>query len=83
MPVKPDFNFIKTDIEKQRQAAQVALDEAARIEDILIKVTDPSVKEKLGQTKSTLVKLAHDLANNVTTTADSANAAIKTLTSGW
>jgi hypothetical protein len=73
MPSVPsDFSFLTTDIRRQREIAQEALDEAKRIDAIIDKTTDATVKEELKKTKERLLKITRGLVDNVTHTSTAA-----------
>ncbi len=70
-PVK-DLSFLTDDVKRQREIAQVALEEAKRIDGLLQDTTDPKMQEHLKTVKEKFLRVARDLATNASTTSSSA-----------
>jgi len=66
-----DFSFLNEDLRRQR-VAQEALDEAKRLDDLIAKSGDDSLKPELTKAKDKLLNIAKELAANATHTSTAA-----------
>lgn len=70
--VGANLNFLKEDVELQREIARTALKEARRIEAELQKNPDLPNKKLLEKMKKSLLKMAKELAENANKTSNTA-----------
>jgi hypothetical protein len=76
----PDLTFLSTDVRRQREIAQSALEEAKRLDELLKSSNPPpEFKEELERAKGTLLQVAKELAANVSTTSTIASNVISNL----
>ena len=78
-----DWSFLTKDMDRQRQLAQEALDEAKRIDEILKSMPEGDARVELEKTRAKFLDLARSLAKNVTITSDAANTSLSVVTSRW
>ena len=72
-----DLSFLSDDLQRQREVAREALEEAKKIDQLLKHENiDPSIKTTLEDAKKSLLKVASDLAANVTHTSSAATISI-------
>ncbi len=75
----PDFDFLLTDIKRQKQIAEEALAKAEEIGRLLKEgsITDTNAQKALQESKESLLSLASSLARNANATTDSANTVLE------
>lgn len=70
---KLDLRFINTDVERQREVAQEALDIARTLDFLIEKESDESTKNSLVLARDNILKVARKLALNANTTTSTAS----------